>query len=185
MNPRALLLLVLLPGTVAQPQSDGRNRMDVPPTTIFKSMLRFATEREPAKIERSLGLLEPVLSEHRAEFGAASVDALAQRAGSRDAKTSQQAILALIALDVALLLRNIPAVPPARARTVLLAAAVEWQIVEDSLTQAGSADSAAARKVSQRFQELLGVISGKNEKDAASVRTLSASLERDVMALIR
>jgi hypothetical protein len=185
-NPRGtLLLLFLLAATAARPQSEGRNRMDVPPTTIFKGMLRFAAERDPEKIQRSLALLQPILVEHRAAFGAASVDALAQRVSGDDVKASEQAILTLIARDVVLLLRAVSAAPPARARTVLLAAALEWQIVADSLTHAGSADSAAARKLSERFEELLGVISAKNEKDGASVATLSARLERDVAAFFR
>jgi hypothetical protein len=180
-----LLVVLLLVATVARSQSDARNRMDVPPTTIFKGMLRFAGERDPSKLKRSLELLEPVLIEHRAAFGAASVEALAQRIHSGDARTSEEAVRTMIARDVVLLLRAILAAPPARARTVLLVAAVEWQIVEDSLTRAGSADAAAARKTSERFQELLGVMSAKQAEDGASVATLRERLEREVTAHFR
>jgi hypothetical protein len=178
----ALLLVFLLAATLAAPQSEERNRMDVPPTTIFKSLLRLAAEQDQTKMERALGFLKPVLTEHRAAFGAASVEGLTHRITAGDAQTSAQAIRTLIGHDVVLLLRAAAAAPPARARTVVLVAAVEWRIVEDGLTQAGSADSAAARKISERLQDVVAVIDGKNA-DAGTLTRLSERLERDVTAL--
>jgi hypothetical protein len=176
----ALALGWLLIVTGASAQSDERNRMGVPPSTIFKSMLRFVSVGESSKVDRSLTLLKPVLDEHEAAFGVAAVDSLLDRIKGKDAQKSEQAVRLLIARDAVLLLRSVSGASLDRARTLARTAALEWRIVEEDLAQVDVASAAAAKKISARFQELFTAV---ETKQLESIRTLSGRLERDILAL--
>src|SRR5687768_8137621 len=98
------LLIALLSSTAAA-QSDARNNMSVPPSTIFKSMLRFAETGEWSKLNRSLTLLKPVLAEHEDAFGAAGNQGIVDRIHSEDPKAALQAVRALVVRDSVVLMR--------------------------------------------------------------------------------
>ncbi len=158
-------------------QSDERNKIGVPPSTIFKSMLRFAAEGEGLKLDRSLALLKPILNEHETAWGADALESLLLQIRGRNADKSQQAVLALVARDAVLLMRGVPMVPLDRARTLARTAALEWRIVEPS---ARDADPAAAAKVEGRFRELFEVV---ESGDTSAARTLVGRLEKEILDL--
>jgi hypothetical protein len=171
----ALVLCAVADRALAQ--SEARNRMGIPPSTIFKSMLRFAAIGERVKVDKSLGLLKPVIAEHETHFGEAAVAPIVKRMQDRDPRTAEQGIRSFVARDAVVLLRGIPEAPLDRARTLSRTAALEWRIVEEFVTLA---DPAAARSIAAHFQELFGHIEGRRTSE---IQAAVDEAEKDILAL--
>jgi hypothetical protein len=173
----AALALVLL-GAQLGAQSQERNEMSVPPSTIFKGMLRFAAEGEPEKMRRSLDLLKPVLEEHETTFGRAAANTLIGRLRSSEPQTAVAAARLLIARDVVLLLRAVPAAPLDRARTLSRTAALEWRILADESVTRN--DPAAARTIETDFKDLFQTVEARDKGRASEI---AARVEKGVLGL--
>jgi hypothetical protein len=161
----------------AHAQSDERNRMGIPASTIFKSMLRFAAIGERSKVDKSLGLLKPVLAEHETHFGEDAVAPLVKRMQDRDTGTAERAIRSFVARDAVVLLRAIPEAPLDKARTLSRTAALEWRIVEESVARE---NPTAAESIAALFQKLFATIE-KRYPDA--LRTVVDRAEKEILAL--
>jgi hypothetical protein len=174
----AIAGLVFLAGAPAWAQSDARNQMGVPASTIFKSMLRFAASGDASKVEKSLDLLKPVLGEHEAAFGAASAGAVVDRIRkSKSEKSVLTAVRELVARDAAVLLRPVATAPLDRARTLSRTSVLEWRIVEDDVRQA---DARRADEVEAAFHALFESI---ETRDETQIHAASARVEKELLAL--
>jgi hypothetical protein len=178
MASAAVVLALMLAGGELRAQSQERNQMSVPPSTIFKGMLRFALEGESEKMRRSLDMLKPVLEEHESTFGRAAASALLGKLRSPDPQTALGAVRLLIARDVVLLLRAVPSAALDRARTLSRTAALEWRILAEESAAKSRPD--AARSIESAFKELFG---GVEARDGGRVTALAASLEKDVLGV--
>jgi hypothetical protein len=170
-----LLLAILAPGAAAQ--SDARNAMGVPASTVFKSMLRFAAIGEWTKVEKSLDLLKPVLAEHAAVLGNSRSNAVLERIRSRNTETVQDGIRQLIARDAAVLLRSVPGTPLDRSRTLSRTAALEWRIVEEDVR---ATDSHRADVIGGAFQVLFEAV---ETRDDARIYASAGGIEKDLLGL--
>jgi hypothetical protein len=172
----AILATALL-GPHAAAQSAGRNKIGVPASTIFKSMLRFAAAGESDKVERSLELLKPVLAEHVEAYGVSPASAVLVRVRSRETEKALDGIRELVVRDAAVLLRPVPAAPLDRARTLTRTAALEWRIVEEDL---GKVAPRRTESIAQGFRDLFEAV---ETRDEAQMRSAVGRVDKALLGL--
>jgi hypothetical protein len=179
MKTAAVALLLAAPGGRVAAQSEARNSMGVPASTIFKSMLRFAATGEWVKVEKSLDLLRPVLGEHTVVFGNARSNAMLDHIRSRNTDTVIDGIRQLVVRDAVVLLRAVPGAPLDRGRTFSRTAALEWRIVEEDVRQT---DAHRADVIAGGFQVVFDAV---ETRDDARIRIATGVIEKDLLELYR
>jgi len=154
-----------------------RSGVAAPPYKVFEGMLGYAVDGDTARVQRSLELLGPVLTEHLDALGPAERESLLVPLGSAERRTLVAGVRRLVARDVIVLLRGLATSPPDRARTSVRAAALEWALLQPSAAQA---DAPAARALELRLRELTATVDAGN---LAAAPAMVAAIERTLRAL--
>ncbi len=154
-----------------------RASASVPPYKVFEGMLGYAEDADTARVQRSLELLGPVLTEHLDALGPAERESLLVPLGSAERQTLVVGVRRLVARDVIVLLRGLATSPPERARTSVRAAGLEWALLQPSAVQV---DASAARVLELGLRELTAIVDAGN---LAATPPIVAEIERTLRGL--
>ena len=153
--------------------------MVVPAFSVFEGMLRFAEAGERDKINRSLELLGPVLAEHDRVLGPGASAALTAAFQSSDTGVLKRAVQALVARDVAVLLRRLAGATRDRARTWARTASLEWRLIEAA---ALARDLRAAQSISGGLRDVGDAVDAGDRDEAGA---LVPKAEKEILQLFR
>ena len=155
----ALTLILSLYSTAYS--QDARSSMPVPAAEIFKNMLAFAKSGEGSKVERSLLLMNPVISDVNRRFCIRIDSEISNALYKEDAASINGSVIKLILLDIrSLLLESIESIEKDQEKMVLRVriAFTEYQTVDPILEKK---DFNASVKVKNDFRKAYFLSEGK------------------------
>ena len=155
-----LTIIIMSYGNIAYPQ-DARSNMPVPAAEIYKNMLVFAKNGEGSKVEKSLILLNPVISEVNKRFCIKIESEISNALYKEDRMSITGSVTKLIVIDIRnLLMESIESIDKDLDRMVLRIriAFTEYQTIDPILEKN---DFDASTKIKTNFRKAYFLSEGK------------------------
>lgn len=174
-----LTIIIMSYGNIVYPQ-DARSNMPVPAAEIYKNMLVFAKNGEGSKVEKSLILLNPVISEVNKRFCIKIESEISNALYKEDRVSITSSVTKLIVIDIRnLLMESIESIDKDLERMVLRIriAFTEYQTIEPILEKK---DFDASTKIKNNFRKAYFSSEGKKfDELKETLKEIEGSLKKN------